>query len=85
MLVYAPEIELLGGGMDGEVVATLPEPLILRLTLLSVFSAKIFRIFRSLSVILAHSACAAPLYCTEPHPMQIVRAEVAAGGELGVK
>ena len=59
---------------------------------LSVFLVKIFSIFGSLSVILAHSlycACAAPPLCTaSPAPMQMidfVRAKVAAGGELGAK
>ena len=57
---------------------------------LSVFLVKIFSIFGSLSVILAHSlffiAHAQPQ--ASPAPMQIidfVRAKVAAGGELGAK
>ena len=62
-------------------------------TVLSVFLVKIFSIFGSLAVILAHSLYIAhvqPHPCTQasPAPMQIidfVRAKVTAGGELGVK
>ena len=72
-------VQVLAGGGGGGGAETPTHPLCF-LPRSSIF-------FRSLSVILAHSACAAPpRFCKcSPTPMQIIRAEVAAGGELGTK